>query len=377
MDDFASSLVSPARPISPSGPAGPRWDLFCRVVDNFGDIGVTWRLARDLAARGCRVRLIVDDGRALVWMAPQGDALSAGVEVLPWPGPAAPGDVVVEAFGCELPPAFVRAMAAARPAAPLWINLEYLSAEAYVERSHGLPSPQRDGQTRWFFFPGFTAPTGGLLREPGLRAEQAAFDSAAWLAARGWQARPGEQTVSLFCYANPALPALLQWLARRPTLLFVTPGPAQQQVPATLPGVRQVRLPWLSQPDYDRLLWSCDLNFVRGEDSLVRALWAGRPFVWQAYPQHDGAHHAKVDALLERLALPAAAAALWRDWSAAAPLPAAAGDRGAAWPALPPDAAWCQATQRARDAQRALPDLASQLLAFGAARGLRRTMVGC
>ncbi|WP_187492385.1 elongation factor P maturation arginine rhamnosyltransferase EarP, partial [Pantoea agglomerans] len=22
------------------------WDIFCTVVDNYGDIGVTWRLAR-------------------------------------------------------------------------------------------------------------------------------------------------------------------------------------------------------------------------------------------------------------------------------------------------------------------------------------------
>ena len=26
------------------------WDIFCSVVDNFGDIGVTWRLARQLVA---------------------------------------------------------------------------------------------------------------------------------------------------------------------------------------------------------------------------------------------------------------------------------------------------------------------------------------
>ncbi len=57
------------------------WDLFCRVIDNFGDIGVCWRLAADLGARGESVRLWVDDASALAWMAPQG---SAGVEVLRW-----------------------------------------------------------------------------------------------------------------------------------------------------------------------------------------------------------------------------------------------------------------------------------------------------
>ena len=60
-------------------------------------------------------------------------------------------------------------------------------------------------------------------------------------------------------------------------------------------------LPWLTQPDYDHLLWACDLNFVRGEDSFVRAQWAGRPFVWQIYPQHDGAHARQARRLLDRM----------------------------------------------------------------------------
>ena len=55
-----------------------RWDLFCRVVDNFGDVGVCWRLACELARRGDAVRLWIDDASALAWMAPDG---MAGVEV--------------------------------------------------------------------------------------------------------------------------------------------------------------------------------------------------------------------------------------------------------------------------------------------------------
>ncbi|HSM21456.1 MAG TPA: elongation factor P maturation arginine rhamnosyltransferase EarP, partial [Rubrivivax sp.] len=179
------------------------WDLFCRVVDNLGDVGVCWRLACDLASRGERVRLVIDDASALTWMAPGG---APGVQVLPWPGPAEPGDVVIEAFGCDPPPAFVEAMVRRR-AAPVWINLEYLSAEAFVERSHGLPSPQRNGLVKWFYFPGFTARTGGLLREPGLMEVRCAVDGSAWLAGRGIHVQPGERVASLFCYDNPAVPA--------------------------------------------------------------------------------------------------------------------------------------------------------------------------
>jgi uncharacterized repeat protein (TIGR03837 family) len=336
---------------------GLLWDLYCRVIDNHGDAGVCWRLAADLGARGDRVRLIIDDPAPLAWMAPGG---AAGVEVLPWPGPATPGDVVVEAFGCDPPPATVTAMAARVPP-PVWINLEYLSAEAYVERSHGLPSPQPCGLTKWFHFPGFTPRTGGLLREPGLLHERERFDRTRWLAGLGLEAAPRERLVSLFCYDNAALPALLAELARAPTLLLLTQGAAQQQVRAAPAGVRLGALPWLRQRDFDRLLWACELNFVRGEDSLVRAIWAGAPFVWQAYRQQDGAQFAKIEAMLEAMDAPPAVAALWRAWNA---VPAGR------WPGLPPAEPWRRAVRDWRERLCEQVDLATQLsaCALGKAR---------
>lgn len=326
---------------------GLTWDLYCRVIDNLGDAGVCWRLAAQLGALGHRVRLVIDDAAPLAHLAPRG---TAGVQVLSWPGPAMAGDVVIEAFGCDPPEATVAAMAArARP--PVWINLEYLSAEDWVERSHGLPSPQRNGLTKWFFFPGFTARTGGLLREPGLQAQREAFDRDAWLQQRGLQRTPGERVVTLFCYANPALPALLAELSASPTLLLLPQGWPQRLVSSAPAGVRLAPLPWLEQPDFDHLLWAADLNFVRGEDSLVRAVWAGAPFVWQAYPQDDGVHAAKVDALLVRLQAPPEVRAAWQHWNGlagAAPL--------TTLPATPFHA--FRARLLAQD------DLARQLLAF-------------
>lgn len=301
------------------------WDIFCRVIDNHGDLGVCWRLARDIAARGQQARLWVDDASALHWMAPE---RPAGVELHPWPEDdvdAQPGDVVIEAFGCEMPPAFVARMAARTPA-PRWINLEYLSAEDYVERSHGLASPQFSGPgaglSKHFFYPGFTPRTGGLLREPGLLDRVAHFDGPAWLAARDCAPRPGERVVSLFAYANPQLPGLLDALAAEPTLLLACPGPLQAQV-ANRPGLRCIALPYLSQDDYDRLLWACDLNLVRGEDSFARAHWAGKPFIWHIYPQHDDAHHAKLEAFMARADLPTAWREVWRGWNGLDALPTA------------------------------------------------------
>ena len=334
-----------------------QWDLFCRVIDNFGDIGVCWRLGADLGARGEQVRLWVDDASALAWMAPRG---APNVRVGAWDAAAEPGDVVVEAFGCDPPPAFVARMAR-RERPPLWINLEYLSAEAYVRRNHGLRSPQLAGPGRgldkWFFYPGFEPGTGGLLREPGLMDERRRFDGRAWLQARGLEPRPGERVLSLFCYPGAPVDALAQWLGDCPTLLLLTPGTPP---PAASPGRRCVALPWFGQRDYDRLLWACDLNFVRGEDSFVRAMWAGAPFVWQIYPQHDAAHAAKLGAFLELMlreadAAPAAALrALWQAWNGLGP-----------WPAtLPPADAWQALAGRWREQLLAQPDLGMQLLRF-------------
>ncbi|MFZ2988258.1 elongation factor P maturation arginine rhamnosyltransferase EarP [Ideonella sp.] len=284
------------------GQARPVWDVFCQVIDNYGDVGVCWRLASQLAATGLQIRLWIDDASALQWLAPDG---TRDVTVHAWADADrvdAPGEVVIEAFGCDLPAAFVTQMASA-PTQPVWINLEYLSAESYVERSHRLRSPQANGLDKWFFYPGFTASTGGLLRETDLLQRQTGFDGRDWLQRRGWAGRPGERVVSLFCYDNPALPALLQSVSeQQDTLVLTPPGPPTRQCEALrLPGsVRQIALPWLSQHDYDHLLWSCDLNIVRGEDSFVRAQWAARPFLWQIYPQHDGVHADKLNAFLDR-----------------------------------------------------------------------------
>jgi uncharacterized repeat protein (TIGR03837 family) len=337
------------------------WDIFCNVVDNFGDIGVAWRLARGLASEhGVAVRLWVDDLYAFqrIWpaVAPDADEQSVeGVGVCAWRVPFAPVEparVVVEAFGCALPEAYLEAMARQSPP-PVWINLEYLSAEPWVAEHHGLPSPHpRLPLTKYFFFPGYTADTGGLLAEADLAARRAAFlgESAPVFWRRLGLGAPheGELRVSLFAYENPALPALLDaWSADpRPVTCLVPEGRILPQLAAWL-GVSGVRagethrrgalalhiLAFTDQDTYDHLLWACDLNFVRGEDSCVRAQWAARPLVWQAYPQADAAHWDKTEALLARytagLERGAARAAegLWRHWNG---MPATA-DVAACW----------------------------------------------
>ena len=369
-----------------------RIDVFCRVVDNFGDAGVTWRLARQLAAEHeAAVTLRIDVPHALDAIAPateRGRAAGAGrVEVRPLRDddlPAVLPDIVIEGFGCGLPDSYLDAMAAAARA-PVWVNLEYLSAEPWIETVHGMPSPHpRLPLTRHFFFPGFTRATGGLLRERDLLDAHGVARAPPRLqlvetlrtqAARAHSA-PEVLVVSLFCYANPALPALLDaWVEGDVAILCVVPeGVAAPSFDAWLAGavphagqtfthgaLTLATIPFVSQDEYDGLLRACDVNFVRGEDSFVRAQWVAQPFAWHIYPQADDAHRVKLEAYLDRYLADADAdlatttRAFWRAWNGgeAAAADAWEGYAAARGPLASHNARWADATCRPARPRRA------------------------
>ena len=305
-------------------------DIFCSVVDNYGDIGVCWRLARQLAnEQDMNVRLWVDDLRSFGKLCPELDVgldeqRCRGAEVRRWlddfPS-VEPADLVIEAFACKLPQVYVEAMAAREPK-PVWLNLEYLSAEGWVEGCHKLPSPHPTlPLTKYFFFPGFTEKTGGLLLERDLLVQRDTFQAGAAEQQRYWHSLDvpervaGELRVSLFSYENDAMEALLNTWEKGAQLVtcLIPEGRSLSQAAAFFGqnagksgdvwerGNLHVHvLPFVEQERYDELLWACDVNFVRGEDSCVRAQWAAKPFIWQIYSQHDGVHLAKLEALRAR-----------------------------------------------------------------------------
>ncbi len=285
------------------------WDIFCRVIDNFGDIGICWRLARQLAGEhGRQVRLWVDDLAALKPLCPVVDTALlrqsiAGVEINRWTDPlptnGREAEVVIEAFACELPPDYLQGMSLAA-IRPVWINLEYLTAESWAEGCHGMASPHPSlPLVKYFYFPGFTANTGGLIRE------------------HDWESRFSQPTnepvalsASLFCYDTAPV---AQWLEEaaagtKPMICHVAAGQPLSAVQGVLGGsapwrhgvLRIESSPFLPMDDYDSLLACSAVNFVRGEDSFVRAQWAGRPFIWQAYRQDGDAHLDKLEAFLQR-----------------------------------------------------------------------------
>lgn len=366
------------------------WDIFCRVIDNYGDIGVCWRLARQLAnEHQQQVRLWVDDINSLIRIWPAAHQLDqqqvSGVEVCRW-GPefAAPfhvADRVIEAFACEIPAAYVNAMALRKRQGepPIWINLDYLSAESWVEDCHGMPSTHpATGLRKTFFFPGFTPRTGGLLREQSLISTRNAFQPVLWLDAMGIKPQPAALLVSLFAYENPAISTLLDAWANSatPVHCLVPNGKILTSINQAIARELAIGdvyhrgslclqvIPFVTQAEYDQLLWTCDINFVRGEDSFVRAQWAGKPMLWHIYPQDEDTHITKLNAFLDIYTHQAPAILQsvlresWLVWNQA-------GDMAVNWQQLLPllkewqqhSRAWC-------DHLLEQPDLSSQLVAF-------------
>jgi len=380
----------------------PSLAIFCKVVDNYGDIGICWRLARQLQREhGVAVILWVDDLISFRRICPEIDVAlvqqqAAGVTVRHWcdqDGVFAPeeiADIVIEFFACDIPPGYIAAMAQCAPH-PVWLNLEGLTAEEWVEGCHTLPS-SRHGMQKHFFFPGFTARTGGLLREAALEERRAAFlgdPAAAAQFLSQFGVTPAEMAatkVSLFCYPHaPVVQLLAAWeQGSEPVTCLVPDGVAFDAVQAfigddAVAGASRTRgnltlrvLPFVPQDDYDQLLWACDVNFVRGEDSFVRAQWAGKPFIWHIYPQDENLHHLKLRAFLQRYAVDAdgtidSVGAASEDWNGGV-----AANEGWAglWPALQADMPRIAARAGAWQAlMLENGDLASNLLAFARPAG--------
>ena len=191
------------------------------------------------------------------------------------------------------------------------------------------------------------------------------------------QPEQDELRISMFCYENPALPELFQmWAEGERTITCLVPeGIALESLAKFFPLDKNLTrftrgrlsihtIPFTDQDQYDELLWACDVNFVRGEDSFVRAQWAAQPFIWHIYPQEENAHWAKLNAFTDAYCAgmsaqqAAATQDFWRAFNAGSGV-------GATWPAFARALPALRQHNRAWAAQLAArPDLASGLADF-------------
>lgn len=286
----------------------PHFWLFCTVIDNFGDVGVAWRLAQALARKfDATVHLWLDDFSALQKIAP--DAAQSVVQLHAWQegqeidiSQFEIPQLVIETFACTLPENVVTLMAKHRI---LWLNWEYLSAEDWAVRTHAMPSLQRNGASKYFWQMGFLPETGGLLREEDLMTRANHYSQ--------HHAENTDLTLFLFGYQSPVWAKWLRiWQQlQRPLTLHLADNKiinslkAQQFLPehALIESdvyhsgcLKLCRLPFVPQQQFDELLWQADILMIRGEDSFVRAQYAGKPFMWHIYPQQEQAHLEKLAA---------------------------------------------------------------------------------
>ncbi|WP_244895228.1 elongation factor P maturation arginine rhamnosyltransferase EarP [Snodgrassella alvi] len=297
--------------------------VFVRVIDNYGDAGVGWRLSCLLAEYlHMHVRLWIDDTDALNKLVPAPEK-QARITIEAWQGDAmmqqqlsAAADpvLVIETFGCELPPQVLERM---RQCRPLWLNWEYLTAEDWAVGLHAMSSLQPNGLEKYFWFMGIDADSGGLLREPDYLAEREKFRQQPKLqqAFRQEYGLPLQHTGQLWLVFAYTSGQWAQWMAMwqqadTPVTLWLAGGQVIESLRAAkliapeklqqegdiceLGNVTLVRIPFVPQAAFDRLLWLADAAIVRGEDSFVRALWAGLPFFWHIYRQDDDVHLQKL-----------------------------------------------------------------------------------
>lgn len=305
--------------------------LLCRIVDNLGDAGVALRFARQWLQTHPADSVCICTDQTAPFHRLIGSHAHASI-----PGHATPltdrmtilgsldpadhfewGDLIIEMFGTPVPAHWKQRLAARKPQ-PHWVNLEYLSAEPWIEDCHGLWSS--DPATGWrqlFFFPGFTGKTGGLLgAEPAAQTRPASETEAKTQPPQGGGAL--RAFVFAYCLA-PLQPWLIAGHANK--VSFHIASASNDQTLPDAPACEVQTVDFVPQTEFDTLLKSFDLVFIRGEDSFVRAQLAGLPFVWQIYPTDDGAHWTKLDAFFsiyaEGLAEPARSALkkLWWYWN--------------------------------------------------------------
>ena len=301
--------------------------LFCTVIDNYGDIGVSWRLANILQKElGWQIVLWVDDITALTALCPDCPvklpAIYHGISIQHWQKNLpheyfsqqyAP-NIVVETFACDLPNEVEHII---RDKQAIWINWEYLSAEASNERLHLKPSPQSDGYLKYFWFMGFSEKSGGLLREhhfadfinqtetefrkklmlPNKTSEEwllFGYHSPIWAKwVECWQKM--NQPITLLLAGNQIIESLKQ-SSLLPQSALTCAGDFTK-----LGSVNLIKIPFVPQDQFDLLLHFSDGLVIRGEDSFVRAQFSNKPFFWHIYPQDEMIHLNKLHAFWQRV----------------------------------------------------------------------------
>ena len=275
-------------------------DVFCDVIDNFGDAGVCLRLCRDFSKKNYEVRLFCNNVNILNKITNSEDDSNRFLSLFSWSDnnmEYEPSEVVIQAFSVRLPDNLIKKIKNRHSTV---VNLEYLTAEPFAEDCHKLPS-YADGFESFFFFPGFTSKTGGVVIEESFLEKLKRAENIK------------SNCLTLFSYENQKVKTVINALNKENLILNIFEGRGLNNfnnllnlnlAPGDIYKLNNLTvkvLPMVSQDEYDSYLIDSKLNLVRGEDSIVRAMLTGNPFLWHIYPQEEDVHKDKIEALFDRM----------------------------------------------------------------------------
>ncbi len=304
-------------------------DIFCEIIDNYGDIGVVYRTAKEL-------QKIFPNSKVRVFLNRLEEFKKINSQVVDLPFQIidnidyitfdyvkenfvelSTSQVIIEAFGCKIPDEY---MEIAYENSELLINLEYLSAEDWIEDFHLQSSPLGRGKLKKvFFMPGFTEKSGGIIADSNYlkRIEKVLknrdFYTKKYLG--DIEDRDKKIVGTLFSYEKNFI-TLFEDLKKldRDVVILAMGEKTQESLRKIFQknseedfrnslkyGKIEIKfMNFLNQEEYEELINIVDFNFVRGEDSFIRAVLTGKPYMWHIYCQKEYAHMDKIEGFLDK-----------------------------------------------------------------------------
>lgn len=285
--------------------------VLCKVVDNFGDIGVVWRLCKQLknVNKSAEINLIVDDLKSFNKICNEikingvFEQKVENINIIDWnafdfcyekfsKNDGEMLSLILECFQCGRPDWMEKILFEDKLNRTVQIiMIDYLTAEKYAEDFHCLESLTRSKKVQKInFMPGFTEKTGGLIID-----DEWCFISE----------RKNEGPVLIFTYERDWKP-LARVLINADKKVKLARGRGFDSFAGAWEkcsgnAKNLIELPYLNQDEWDKMMKDCSILIIRGEESMSRACLSGIPFIWHAYPQSDEYQLVKVNALLERM----------------------------------------------------------------------------
>lgn len=280
-------------------------DIFCEVIDNYGDVGVAYRLARELKRiyPNKKLRFIINQTEELSLIKKKDNITVLTYKDINKIENSA--DLVIETFACNIPETYMKK---ALKTSKLMINLEYFSSEDWVDDFHLQESFLGGNLKKYFFIPGLSEKSGGIILDKEFLDRKNKVQENREYYLKQFNINENyDLIISVFSYEKNFDNFLktLQKLDKKVLLLLLSEKTQKNFIKYFdnndyYDKIKIVKLPFFTYDKYEELLALCDINLVRGEDSFVRALLLGKPFLWHIYPQDEDTHIMKLESFLEK-----------------------------------------------------------------------------